>query len=80
MPAAAERRSRRRATVYGDEAEVAEDTAFLFFRAQGLPVDARLYVTSAAFGGEHAWERGMPLGCGPARGRAPAGRGRGPGR
>ncbi|MDP9457726.1 MAG: hypothetical protein M3Q60_18600 [Actinomycetota bacterium] len=53
MPAAAERRSRRRATVYGDEAEAAEDAAFLLFRAWGMPVDSRLYVTSAAFGGKH---------------------------
>ncbi len=39
-----------------------EDTAFLFFRAWELPVDTRLYVTSAAFGGKHVWERGTPLG------------------
>ena len=27
-----------------------------------MPVDARLYVTSTAFGGEHVWERETPLG------------------
>ena len=27
-----------------------------------MPVDTRLYATSAAFGGGHVWERGTPLG------------------
>ncbi len=48
--------------MYGDEAEAAEDAAFLFFRVWEMPVDARLYVSSAAFGGKHVWERGVPLG------------------
>ena len=52
----------RKVYMYGDEAEAAEDAAFLFFWAWGLPVDAHLYVTSAAFGGEHVWERGTLLG------------------
>ncbi len=52
----------RKIYVYGDEEEAAEDAAFLFFRAWEMPVDTRLYVTSAAFGGEHVWERGTPLG------------------
>ena len=48
----------RRAYLYGDEEQAAEDTAFVFFRVWGLPVDSRLYVTAASFEGEHEWERG----------------------
>ena len=51
----------RKIYLYGDEEAAAEDTAFLFFRAWKLSVDSRLYVLSAAFGGEHVWERGTPL-------------------
>jgi hypothetical protein len=51
----------RRVYLYGEEGQAAEDTAFVIFRAWGLPVDSRLYVTAAAFGGGHAWERGTPL-------------------
>lgn len=52
----------RKVYVYGDEAEAGEDAAFLFFRVWEMLVGARLYVTSAAFGGKHVWERGTPLG------------------
>lgn len=52
----------RKVYAYGDEESAAEDAAFLFFRAWELPVDSRLYVSSAAFSGEHEWERGVALG------------------
>ncbi len=52
----------RKIYLYGDEGSAAEDAAFLFFRAWELPVDSRLYVSSASFGTEHVWERGTPLG------------------
>ena len=51
----------RRVYLYGEEDQAAEDTAFVFFRVWGLPVDSRLYVTASAFGGGHEWERGTPL-------------------
>jgi hypothetical protein len=52
----------RRVYLYGDEEQAAEDTAFVFFRVRGLPVDSRLNVTAASFGGDHEWERGVLLG------------------
>ena len=51
----------RRVYLYGDEGTAAEDTAFVFFRVWGLPVDSRLYVSSASFGGAYEWERGVPV-------------------
>jgi hypothetical protein len=38
-----------------------EDTAFVFFRTWGPPVDSRLHATAAAFGGGYECERGTPL-------------------
>jgi hypothetical protein len=40
----------------------AQDTALAFFRVRGLPVDTRLYVSSASFGGTHELERGTVRG------------------
>jgi len=51
----------RRVYLYGEEGQAAEDTAFLFFRVWGLPVDSRLYVSSASFSGAYEWERGTPV-------------------
>ena len=51
----------RRVYLYGEEGQAAEDTAFLFFRAWGLPIDSLLYVTAASFSGAYEWERGTPL-------------------
>lgn len=51
----------RRAYLYGDEEQAAEDAAFLFFRVWGLPVDSPLYVTSWSSDGKHKWERGTPV-------------------
>jgi hypothetical protein len=51
----------RKIYLYGDEALAAEDTAFVFFRVWGLPVDSRLYVTAASFSSAYEWERGVPL-------------------
>lgn len=52
----------RKVYVYGDEDSAAEDMAFIFFQVWKFPVDARFYVTSAAFNGKHAWEKGVPIG------------------
>ena len=51
----------RRVYLYGEERQAAEDTAFVFFRAWGLPIDSLLYVTAASFSGAYHWERGTPL-------------------
>ena len=50
----------RRAYLYGDEGQAAEDTAFLLFRVWELPLDSPLYVTSWSADGKHKWERGTP--------------------
>ncbi len=51
----------RRVYLYGDEGRTAEDTAFVFYRAWGLPVYSPLYITAASFSGEYRWERGTPI-------------------
>lgn len=52
----------RKSYIYGNEEQAAEDTAFCFFRVWGLPVETRLYVSSASFYTRHRWERGVPVG------------------
>ncbi len=51
----------RKIYLYGDEVAAAEDMAFVFFQVWKFPVTSRLYVSSAAFGSEHEWERGVPI-------------------
>jgi hypothetical protein len=51
----------RKIYVYGDEESAAEDMAFIFFQVWKFPVESRLYVSAAAFNGEHDWEKGVPI-------------------
>lgn len=51
----------RKIYLYGDEQSAAEDMAFIWFQVWKFPVDARLFVTSAAFGGDHQWEQQVPI-------------------
>ncbi|NLF73675.1 MAG: hypothetical protein GX575_31940 [Candidatus Anammoximicrobium sp.] len=51
----------RKIYIYGDEDSAAEDMAFIFFEVWKFPVESRLYVTAAAFGGKKRWERGFPI-------------------
>ena len=51
----------RKAYTYGDEMSAAEDTAYIFYQVWKFPIDWTFYVTSAAFGGKHTWEQGMPV-------------------
>ena len=51
----------RKIYLYEDEQSAAEDMAFIFFQVWMFPVESRLYVSSAAFGGKHHWEQGVPI-------------------
>lgn len=52
----------RKVYAYGDESSAAEDMAFIFFQVWRFPVDWRLSVKAAAFGGKKTnWERGTPI-------------------
>ena len=51
-----------RLRAYCYEVSAAQDTALVFFRVWGLPVDTRLYVSSASLGGTHESERGTVRG------------------
>ena len=51
----------RKVYLYGDEASAAEDMAFVFFQVWNFSVSTRLYVASAAFGGNRRWEDGVPI-------------------
>jgi hypothetical protein len=52
----------RKYYLYGDEDQATEDAAFCFFQVWELPVDTRLYVSSASFYTRHQWEQGVPVG------------------
>jgi hypothetical protein len=51
----------RKIYIYGDEESAADDMAFVFFQVWKFPVEARLFVSSAAFNGKHRWEEGLPI-------------------